>query len=80
MDTGLLIALTLASVVSIGLLFLPAIVELRKPRDSGPRLIDGIAQQNFASNTKLSEQPKEEPVDCQLATPEDNPCIPKETA
>jgi hypothetical protein len=35
----LLVILVFASVVSLGLLFLPAIIELRKPRDAGPRLI-----------------------------------------
>jgi hypothetical protein len=39
MDSTLLIALAIASFASIGLLFLPAIIELKKPADQGPRTI-----------------------------------------
>lgn len=45
MIDSLLIALAMASVVSIGLLFLPAIVEFKKPRDAGPRLIADLPGQ-----------------------------------
>jgi len=41
-----LVALVTASVVSIGLLFLPAIIEMKKPRDAGPRSIDDLSIQN----------------------------------
>ena len=50
---SLLVALAMASVVSVGLFFLPAIVELKKPRDAGPRLIADILGQN-RSSTKTS--------------------------
>jgi len=49
MVDSLLVTLATASVVSVGLLFLPAILELKKPRDAGPRLIDDILGQNFPS-------------------------------
>jgi hypothetical protein len=35
----LLVVLVFSSVVSVGLLFLPALIEFKKPQDSGPRLI-----------------------------------------
>jgi hypothetical protein len=38
-----LVALVAASVVSVGLLFLPAIIEMKKPRDAGPRSIDDLS-------------------------------------
>ncbi len=48
----MLISLAIASVISVGLLFLPAIIELKKPRDTGPRLIDGLFEQGFSSDKK----------------------------
>jgi hypothetical protein len=42
-----------ASVISVGLLFLPAIIELKKPSYSGPRLIDSLFEQRFSSAKKL---------------------------
>jgi hypothetical protein len=49
---SMLISLAIASVISVGLLFLPAIIELKKPHDSGPRLIDGLFEQGFSSAKK----------------------------
>ncbi len=49
---SMLISLAIASVISVGLLFLPAIIELKKPQDSGPRLIDGLFEQGFSSDKK----------------------------
>ena len=54
MDTLLLVTLTMASVVSVGLLFLPAIVELKKPRDAGPRLIADVFGQNCSGVKKTA--------------------------
>ncbi len=48
----MLISLALASVISVALLFLPAVIELKKPRDSGPRLIDGFFEQEFLGSKK----------------------------
>ncbi len=39
MIDGLLATLVMASVVSIGLLFLPAFIELKKTHDAGPRIM-----------------------------------------
>ena len=47
MVDSLLVALAMASVVSVGLLFLPAIIELKKPHDAGPRLIIDFLGQKF---------------------------------
>jgi hypothetical protein len=58
---SLLVALAIISVVSVGLLFLPAIIELKKPRDAGPRLIDDVLGQNSSIKTSLlniEDEPK----------------------
>ena len=47
-----LVALVTASVVSVGLLFLPAIIEMKKPRDAGPRSIDDLSVQHPLLNKK----------------------------
>jgi hypothetical protein len=52
MMDSMLISLAIASVISVGLLFLPAIIELKKPSDSGPRLIDGLFEQRFSRPKK----------------------------
>jgi hypothetical protein len=52
MADSLLVALAFASVVSVGLLFLPSIVELKKPRDNGPRLIIDVVRQDYAGIEK----------------------------
>jgi hypothetical protein len=68
MDSSLLIALALASVASIGLLFLPAIIELKKPSDQGPRSIgdgDTYLRNRLKSLEKQEEKPK---VDCQVVS------------
>jgi hypothetical protein len=52
MMDSMLISLAIASVISVGLLFLPAIIELKRPRDSGPRLIDGLFEQGISSAKK----------------------------
>ena len=72
---SLLVALAMASVVSVGLLFLPAIVELKKPRDAGPRLIANIHGQNRSSpKTSLINIEDESKLNCQLDDIEDYPC------
>ena len=48
----LLIVLLFSSVISIGLLFLPALIEFKKPRDSGPRIIP-----DFMLTTPLTAPP-----------------------
>jgi hypothetical protein len=71
----LLVALAMASVVSVGLLFLPAIVELKKPRDAGPRLIADVLGQNRSSiKTSLINIEDESKLDFQLDDIEDYPC------
>jgi hypothetical protein len=61
----LLAALALASVVSIGLLFLPALIEFKKPRDAGPRLIVDVFRQNCSNNkTSLVNSEAEPKLDC----------------
>ncbi len=57
----LLVVLALASVFSVGLLFLPAIVELKKPQDAGPRLITGVLGQTNPTKMawhNLDDEPK----------------------
>jgi hypothetical protein len=55
-----LVALTIASIVSVGLLFLPSIIEMKKPRDAGPRLIDDLVIQNSlpTKKTPIDDEPK----------------------
>ena len=55
-----LVALVTASVVSIGLLFLPAIIEMKKPRDAGPRSIDDLSIQNplLTKKPSIDDEPK----------------------
>jgi hypothetical protein len=66
MDSSFLIALALASSASIGLLFLPAIIELKKPLDQGPRSIGETYLQNrLKSLEKQDEMPK---VDCPVGS------------
>lgn len=46
----LIAALATTTVLSVVLLFLPAIVELKKPKDAGPRLItDSFAQMRLST-------------------------------
>jgi hypothetical protein len=72
---SLLVALAMASVVSVGLLFLPAIVELKKPRDAGPRLIaDNFGKNCSSAKTSLINIEDESKLDCQLADIEDYLC------
>jgi hypothetical protein len=52
MMDSMLISLAVASVLSVGLLFLPAIIEFKKPRDPGPRLIDDFFEQKFSGTEK----------------------------
>ncbi len=48
----LIAALALATIVSLVLLFLPAIIELKKPKDAGPRLITDSIEQKRSHNLK----------------------------
>jgi hypothetical protein len=48
----LIAALSLATIVSLVLLFLPAIIELKKPKDAGPRLIADSIEQMHSHNLK----------------------------
>jgi hypothetical protein len=40
----LIVTLIVTSVIFVALLFLPAIIELKKPKDAGPRLICDFSQ------------------------------------
>jgi len=57
----MLISMAVVSVISVGLLFLPAIIDLKKPHHSGPRLINDLFEQRFSSAKKLWSTSKKYP-------------------
>jgi hypothetical protein len=65
----LIVTLVVTIVIFVALLFLPAIIELKKPKDAGPRLIIDFGQ-ICLSDLKTSLQNIEEDLkfDCQLTS------------
>jgi hypothetical protein len=66
----LIVALATTTILSVALLFLPAIIELKKPKDAGPRLItDSFAQIRLSAlKTALLNIEEELKFDSQLVS------------
>jgi hypothetical protein len=50
----LIVAIATSTIMLVVLLFLPAIIELKKPRDAGPRLITDSHAQNESNSPKIA--------------------------